>query len=105
MGTEGLSRTAARCHTRTRDLVDALTSIESVTARFASPFFHEAVIDVGRPARPVAEALAAASIVGGLPLGTLYPELDHCLLVCATEKRTDAHIAAFRKALAEALAP
>lgn len=105
MGAEGLRRTAARCHARTRDLVDALTSIESVTARFTGPFFHEAVIDVGRPAGPIAEALAAVGIVGGLPLGTFYPELDHCLLVCATEKRTDADIAAFRKALAVALAP
>lgn len=104
VGADGLRRTAARCHARTRDLVDALTSIESVTARFAGPFFHEAVIDVGRPASPIAEALAAAGIVGGLPLGGFRAELDHCLLVCATEKRTDADIAAFRRTLAEALA-
>lgn len=103
MGAEGLRRTAARCHARTRDLVDALTSIESVTARFAGPFFHEAVIDIGRPAGPVAETLAASGIVGGLPLGRFHPELDDCLLVCATEKRTDADIAAFRLALTQAL--
>ena len=103
MGAEGLRRTAARCHARTRDLVDALTSIESVTARFAGPFFHEAVIDIGRPAGPVAEKLAASGIVGGLPLGRFHPELDDCLLVCATEKRTDADIAAFRHALTQAL--
>lgn len=103
MGAEGLRRTAARCHARTRDLVGALTSIEAVTARFAGPFFHEAVIDVGQPAGPIAETLAAAGIVGGLPLGRFRPELDHCLLVCATEKRSDADIDAFRHALTEAL--
>ena len=105
MGAEGLRRTAARCHARTRDLVEALTSIESVTARYAGPFFHEAVIDVGRPAGPVAEALAGAGIVGGLPLGRFHRELDDCLLVCATEKRTDAEIGAFRTALTKALDP
>ena len=103
MGAEGLRRTAARCHARTRDLVDALTSIESVTMRYAGPFFHEAVIDIGRPAGGVAEALAASGFVGGLPLGGFHPELDDCLLVCATEKRTNAEISTFQAALTEAL--
>ena len=103
MGAEGLRRTAARCHARTRDLVDALTSIEPVTVRYTGPFFHEAVIDVGRPAGPIAEALAGSGIVGGLPLGRFHPELTDCLLVCATEKRTDAEISAFRTALTEVL--
>lgn len=104
MGAEGLRRTASGCHARTRDLVDALAEVDGVTSRYGGPFFHEAVIDVGRPADAVAQALAARGIVGGLPLGRFYPELANCLLVCATEKRTGAEIAAFRDALATVLA-
>ena len=100
MGAEGLRRTASRCHERTRDLIDALTSIEGVVRRHAGAYFHEAVIDLGRPAEPVARALSQSSIVGGLPLGRFDPALRDCLLVCATEKRTDAEIEAFRRALA-----
>ena len=104
MGAEGLRRTAALSHARTRDLIDALESVGGVARRHAGPFFHEAVMDVGRPAQGVAETLAAAGIVGGLPLGAFYPDLANCLLVCATEKRTDAEIGLFRDALGAALA-
>ncbi len=100
LGAAGLRRVASRCHARTRQLAGALTSLEGVRQRFDGAFFHECVIDVGRPAQTVAGAAAKAGMVGGLPLGRLFPELADCLLVCATEKRTDAEIAAFREVLA-----
>ncbi len=103
MGAAGLRRAATRCHARTRDMVCALTAIDSVRERFDGPFFHERVIDVGQPADAVAATVAATGIVGGVSLGRFFPELANCLLVCATEKRTDAEIAAFREALAGAL--
>ena len=103
LGADGLRRVASRCHARTRSLLGELTSIDGVEQRFDAPFFHECVVDVGRPAEPVAAALNAVGVVGGLPLGQFYPALANCLLVCATEKRTDADIAAFRDALASVL--
>ena len=103
MGAQGLHRVATSCHRKTRQLVQALASIEGVKQRFDAPYFHECVIDLGRPAAPVADALAKDGLVCGLPLGRYFPELTNCLLVCATEKRTDADIALFRDALATAL--
>ena len=105
LGPQGLRAAASACHERTRELVAALTSIEGVKRRFAAPFFHECVLDVGRAADIVASALAEAGVVGGLPLGRYVPGLDHCLLVCATEKRTAADIALFKDALTEILHP
>ena len=105
LGARGLRAVAAACHERTRELVAALTAIDGVERRFPAPFFHECALDVGRPADAVASALAAAGVVGGLPLGRHRPELANCLLVCATEKRTPADIALFRDALAQALRP
>jgi len=104
MGAAGLASAASRCHARTRDLVRALTEIDGVEERFGGPFFHERVIELPKRAEEVSAAVADQGVVGGLPLGRYYPDLADCLLVCATEKRTDNDIAAFRDALAAALA-
>ena len=99
LGADGLRRVAAQCHANTRALVAAATAVLGVARRFEAPFCHEAVLDLGQPAEPVAEEMAAHGILAGLPLGRYYPELDNCLLACATEKRTAAEIDAFGQAL------
>ena len=99
VGATGLARVASRCHERTRELVRTLTTIDGVQSRFDGPFFHERVIDVGRPAEGVADALAELGVIGGLPLARYSPALRNCLLVCATEKRTDEEIVRFGEAL------
>ena len=103
MGADGLRRAAAGSHAKTGRLVRELTAIEGVSQRFAAPFFHECVIDLGQPADTVAATLADAGLLAGLPLERYYPELANCLLVCATEKRTEAEIVRFGTALAGAL--
>ena len=103
LGPAGLARVASRCHERTGELLRTLVDVEGVARRFDGPFFHEQVIDIGREADRVANALTARGIVGGLPLGRYFPELRDCLLVCATEKRTDEDIEGFGDALQEVL--
>ena len=87
---------ASACHAGTRELVEVL----GVPRRFEGPFFHECVLDLGRPAAPVVEALARRGVVGGLALGRWFPELEHGLLVCATERRTVDEMREFADALA-----
>lgn len=107
VGATGLHQVASRCHERTRELVRVLTAINGVRSHFGGGFFHEHVLDVGQPADRVADAVAELGIIGGLPLGSyssdLGPDLRNCLLVCATEKRTDADIARFGDALQQVL--
>ncbi|MCY4060311.1 MAG: aminomethyl-transferring glycine dehydrogenase subunit GcvPA, partial [Gammaproteobacteria bacterium] len=103
VGAVGLSRVASRCHERTRQLVRTLTAVNGVQSRFAGPYFHEHVIDVGQPAEGVADAVAELGIIGGLPLGRYFADLRNCLLLCATEKRTDADIARYGDALRQVL--
>lgn len=93
MGAEGLERTALLCHAKTTALVEQLTAITGVGCAFTTPYFHEAVLRLPQPVGPVLHALANAHILGGYDLTPFYPELGHCLLVCATEMRTDAQIA------------
>jgi glycine dehydrogenase subunit 1 len=104
LGAQGLAAVAARCHSATRSLTDALTRIPRVALRFGGAFFHERVIELPVPAAGVVKRLADRGILAGYALGEDYPELDRCLLVCATEKRTQGDIAAFADALAADLA-
>ena len=61
--------------------------------RFSGPFFNEFVAaPAGRPAEAVNEALLERGIVGGLPLGRFYPELEGAMLVCATETSRREHM-------------
>ena len=99
LGPEGLRNVASACHARTRDLVAALDR----PRRFDSPYFHECVLRLGQPARPVVEALAAQGILGGLALGPYFSDLADCLLVCATEKRTARDIRQFADSLDDAV--
>jgi glycine dehydrogenase subunit 1 len=69
--------------------------------RFRGPFFNEFVVSTnGRSPSAVHEALLAKKIIGGLPLGTHYPELENCLLLCATEMSRRAHMDTLAEALA-----
>ena len=102
LGAEGLARTAAACNQNTHRLAEGLAGLDGVERVF-DEFFHEAVLRFERPVAPVLESLARQGILGGYDLGRDYPELGHCLLVCATEMRTaqdiDAYIAALRETL------
>jgi glycine dehydrogenase subunit 1 len=105
LGAAGLERVATASHARTQELVQALTRIPGVRARFTGPRFHEAVITLERPAKGVLGELAERGILGGLDLAPHYSELADAMLVCATETKTAADIDAYMQALADILKP
>ena len=103
LGPEGLKQTALSCHANTQALVEKLSAINGVEIVFDQPRFHEAVIKVNKPAADVLAKLAAKNILGGFDLSEDYPEMNDCILVCATELRIAEDIETFASALAEAL--
>lgn len=103
LGAEGLERVAAASHANTRALVRALKAVPGVEPAFGGPYLHEAVLRLPTRAAPVLDRLAGEGVLGGLDLSTDYPELGNAVLVCATEKRTDADIQAYARALKNAL--
>jgi len=103
LGAEGLERVAAACHANTARLAQQLCEVPGVEPIFSGPTFHERALRLPAPTEIVLAGLAEQDILGGFDLGREYPELGSALLVCATEKRTDAEIAAYREALASAL--
>ena len=104
LGGEGLQRVAASCHENTNRLVERLGGIEGVEPVFDRPAFHERVLRLPIPAADALRALAAHDILGGYDLSERYPELGNALLVCATERRTDEEMDAFRDNLARVIA-
>lgn len=103
LGPEGLKQTALSCHNNTQQLVEKLTAINGVELVFDQPRFHEAVIKLNKPAAEVLGKLAQQNILGGVDLSEHFPELENCILVCATELRIAEDIETFASALAEAL--
>lgn len=103
LGPEGLRRVAALSHQQTREMVRQLTDVPGVSAVFNAPYFHEVVLRVNQPAEQVAHALALRGIQAGFTLKAVYPELADCLLVCATETKTNQDIALFAAALRDVL--
>ena len=60
--------------------------------RFSGRYFNEVVASAGSlKADAINERLLRKKIIGGLPLGRFYPELEGSMLLCATEmsKRAD----------------
>ncbi|VAW68668.1 Glycine dehydrogenase [decarboxylating] (glycine cleavage system P1 protein) [hydrothermal vent metagenome] len=108
LGPEGLKQTAISCHNNTQLMVEKLSAIEGVDVMFNQPRFHEAVLKLNKPVAGVLNKLADQDIMGGYELSQAYsvsdyPELENCILVCATEMRDVDDIEMFAMALVTAL--
>jgi len=99
MGPTGLEQVAAACHQNTVTLVEKLSAINGVEQVFSGASFHEAVLKLNKPAAQVLNDLAEKNILGGYDLSQNYTELENCILVCATEMRTDEEIENYAQAL------
>lgn len=103
LGPKGLRQAAMACWHNLNALKEKLTAITGVKAVFASPVFHECVVQLAKPVEPVLIELAKAKIQGGFSLRKFYPELGDCLLVCATETKTAEDIELLTTKLTDAL--
>ena len=99
LGPRGLERVAEACHANTRSLIDKLDAVPGVDKVFGRPYFHEALFLFDLPVADVQRALAEQGIVGGVSVADDYPELGNCLLVCATETRTEQDLDTYAAAL------
>ena len=101
LGPKGLRRVAIESHAKTRALTTAAEEIEGVEAVFAAPNFHEVVLRLPVPASAVIEGMRQQGILAGVDLSAWFPELPDCLLVCATETKSDEDIQTYVQSLRE----
>jgi glycine dehydrogenase subunit 1 len=100
LGPEGLRQAALACHAQTRALTLAAAALPGVDAVFDGPSFHEVALRLPVNAASVLAGMAKRGITAGVLLETWSPELENCVLVCATETKTDADIEHYVSALA-----
>ncbi len=85
MGKQGV-RDVALQNLKTADtLKNKLQKLKGFGLRFPADTYNEFVLECPGPAKAVHDQLLQEKIVAGLPLGDFYPELENCLLLCATE--------------------
>ncbi|VAW57151.1 Glycine dehydrogenase [decarboxylating] (glycine cleavage system P1 protein) [hydrothermal vent metagenome] len=108
LGPEGLKQTAISCHQNTQLMIEKLSAIEGVEVVFDQPRFHEVVLRLKQSSADVLNTLADQNILAGYDLSMDYPvkdypELENCILVCATELRVAEDIEILAAALVDAL--
>ncbi|HYM12305.1 MAG TPA: aminomethyl-transferring glycine dehydrogenase subunit GcvPA [Bryobacterales bacterium] len=90
-GKQGLRELAGQNLAKAHHLATELDRL-GFKPRFWGPFFNEFVVECrhDKPAE-INRRLLDYNIIGGLGLGRFYPELEDCMLLCATEvtKRED----------------
>ena len=84
MGGTGIRRLARLNHDKAQYLKNGLARA-GFEIPFAAPTFNEFVVKFPAGFETTYRELLTKKIVAGLPLGTWYPDLADCYLMCATE--------------------
>jgi len=93
VGPEGLREAAELCLRKAHYAAESLTDLDRFERAFDRPFFKEFVIrDHQGQAAALLKSAEEQGILAGVPLGQWYPDLDDCLLIAVTEKRTRSEI-------------
>jgi glycine dehydrogenase subunit 1 len=99
-GKQGMRELAEQNLAKAAYLRGALSKAGAKVKFEGAPRFHECVVDLGKDAAAVNEALLEKKIIGGLGLAKWYPELGpNASLWCATELTTRAQMDAAAVAL------
>ena len=99
LGAKGLRQVAAKSHENASRLRAMAGEINGVTATFSGPGFHEYVVQLDADVDSVLRTMSAHGIQGGYNLSKDYPELENCMLVCATETKTEADLQRYAELL------
>ena len=104
LGKKGLPELARLCADKAAHAHQRLLDIPGVKTPFPDTcFFNEFIIELPSSAEQLTARLLERQIIPGLPLGRYYPDMDKCLLIAVTEKRSKDQIEALARALEEAL--
>lgn len=92
MGPKGIRQVAQLCHNKATYLANQLKG-KGLSLKYPQqPFFNELLVQLKRPVKDVLHAAAKEGIAAGVRVGEFYHEIQDCLLVAVTEKRTRAEM-------------
>lgn len=102
LGKVGLKQVALLSAEKAQRLNRQLTSIPGIEPYFEdAPFVREFAVRLPVPAKDVILDLVDDGVLAGVNAGRWYPDMDDCLIVAATEKRTNEQIDCMADALKE----
>lgn len=92
LGKEGLKQVALLSVERANMAAERIFSIDGFAPYFSGPFVREFAVKTPIPAEEIILGLLDRGIVAGVDAGRWYKGMENCLIVAATEKRTEAEI-------------
>ena len=98
LGPQGLKEVAELNLERAHQLAN-LINTKSFHVKTFSPFFNGFMVECPLPAAEVIKKMEAKGFAAGYDLGQLCSQMKNCLLVCATEMRTEEDLQAYADAL------
>jgi glycine dehydrogenase subunit 1 len=88
LGPDGFREVGELCLQKSHYAARRICESSGFSMRFEGGFFREFVVECPGDVGSLLERLREENILAGVPLGSYHPELDNCLLVAVTEKRT-----------------
>jgi glycine dehydrogenase subunit 1 len=104
MGPAGLARLGELCARHTALAAQRLAAIPGCEIVFDGPRFKELVLRTPVAGAALARGLATRGFLAGPPLGRWFEDLDDCLLIAVTERRTEDDINSLAEAIEKELA-
>ncbi len=102
MGKVGLRQVALLSMDKTHRITEKICSLNGYESYFDGPYIREVAIKTPVPAKEIIDKLIYQNnILPGIDVGRFYDGMENCLLLSATEKRTDTEIESLVKALKE----
>lgn len=101
LGKTGLKKVALLSAEKAQQTADALFKLEGFKPYFDSPFVREFAVRTPVPARQLILSMVERQILPGVDAGRWYKNMNDCLIVALTEKRTEAEITRLVEGLKE----
>lgn len=92
LGKSGLRKVALLSTEKTHRAAERIFSVAGFEPYFGGPFVRECTVKTPVPAQDIILAMLDRGILAGVDAGRWYKGMDDCLIVAATEKRSDAEI-------------
>ena len=99
LGPKGLKEAADLNVEHAHRLAALIGQVPGFQIKFTAPYFNEFVVQCPVAAKQVVKKLVKKGIGAGYALGADFKDMKNCLLVCATETKTEQELQAYAEAL------
>lgn len=92
LGKTGLKNVALLSAEKAHNAAQQIFELNGFETYFSGPFVREFAVKTTIPAQDVIQALLERGILAGVDAGRWYKGMEHCLIIAATEKRSETEI-------------